>query len=361
MSQTLKILKILYSAFGFRFKYIGILIFRTFIGALMKVTLFLDKIFFSDAAKQKIEKPVFLIGHLRSGTTFLHRFLTENCDELRSFAMWEMVFPALSMRKIIKPFLPLVKNMSFDGVWDPKIHKTTLLGYETDDIALSMRYFDGLLSWIYFYCWQKFDESDTFERELVEVAGQEKFAEYLQQIHQKNIWKTGRRMFSKSFAQLFAVDKIEEIYEDPRIMLIIRNPLEAVPSMMSLEKRVQESLNNYSSQPVELQQRFLRNMYRTSLFYYRMFDEIAEKKKDSPNFLLLTHKQLMTDFDNTFERIISFCDLKKDEKFASALKKQSEKQKTFKTEHIYSLEQFGLTEEQVRRDFAFVFEKYDLD
>ena len=168
-------------------------------------------------------------------------------------------------------------------------------------------------------------------------------------------------MFSKSFAQLFAVDKIEEIYENPRIMLIIRNPLEAVPSMMSLEKRVQESLNNYSSQPVELQQRFLKNMYRTSLFYYKMFDEIAEKKKDSPNFLLLTHKQLMTDFDNTFERIISFCDLKKDEKFAAALKAQSEKQKTFKTEHIYSLEQFGLTEEQVRRDFAFVFEKYDLD
>ena len=68
----------------------------------------------------------------------------------------------------------------------------------------------------------------------------------------------------------------------------------------------------------------------------------------------------MTDFDNTFERIITFCGLKKDEKFAAALKAQSEKQKTFKTEHIYSLEQFGLTEEQVRKDFAFVFEKYDL-
>ncbi|MBP5202787.1 sulfotransferase, partial [bacterium] len=333
----------------------------TFIGALMKVTLFLDKIFFPGAAKQKIEKPVFLIGHLRSGTTFLHRFLTENCGELRGFAMWEMVFPALSMRKIIRPFLPLVKNLSFDGVWDPKIHKTDLFSMETDDIALSMRYFDGILSWIYFYCWQEFDESDMFEKELVEVAGQEKFAEYLQDIHRKNIWKTDRRMFSKSFAQLFAVDKIEEIYENPRIMLIIRNPLEAVPSMMSLEKRVQESLNNYSSQPVELQQRFLKNMYRTSLFYYKMFDEIAEKKKNSPNFLLLTHKQLMTDFDNTFERIISFCDLKKDEKFAAALKTQSEKQKTFKTEHVYSLEQFGLTEEQVRKDFAFVFEKYDLD
>ena len=360
MSQTIKILKILYKAFGFRFKYIGILLFRSLIALLMNVTLWLDKIFFPRSRHVKIEDPLFLVGHLRSGTTFLHRFLSENCDELRSFAMWEMVFPALSMRKVIKPFLPLVKNMSFDGVWDPKIHKTTLLGYETDDIALSMRYFDGLLSWIYFHCWKNYENDGLFERDLVEISGQEKFSEYLQEIYKKNLYGTKKRMFSKSFSLLFSLQHIENIYENPKILLIVRNPLEAVPSMLSLETKVQESLNSYSRQSHELKERFLKNLYHTSLFYYRTFDKLATEKAGSPNYLLITHKQLMTDFDNTFEKIIDFAGLERSEKFKKALKERSEKQKTFKTEHIYSLEQFNLTEEQVRRDFAFVFEKYDV-
>ena len=361
MKKTIEILKILYRAFGFRFKYIGILLFRSFIAALMNVTLWLDRIFFPKAGRQKIEDPLFLIGHLRSGTTFLHRFLSENCDELRSFAMWEMVFPALSMRKIIKPFLPLVKNMSFDGVWDPKIHKTTLLGYETDDIALSMRYFDGLLSWIYFHCWENYEDDGLFERDLVKISGQDKFPEYLQEVHKKNLYGSGKRMFSKSFSLLFSLKHIEEIYENPRFLLIIRNPLEAVPSMLSLETKVQESLNNYSRQTPELKERFLKNLYHTSLFYYKMFDRLADEKADSPNYLLITHKQLMTDFDSTFEKIIDFAGLERSEKFKKALEIRSEKQKSFKTEHVYSLEQFNLTEEQVRKDFAFVFEKYDVE
>ncbi|HNW82239.1 MAG TPA: sulfotransferase [bacterium] len=360
MIKNLKILKILYKAFGFRFKYIGILIFRAFISGVMLFSLFLDRIFFPKSAKQSLKNPIFLIGHLRSGTTFVHRFITKNCDDIQGFYLWQMVFPALTMRKIIRPLLPVIKNISFDAVYDPKIHKTSLTRMEADDIALSFRFFDGLLSWIYFYSWNIFKNEESFRNELLKVSRQQRFICYLKDVYRKNIYKSEKRMFSKSFSLLFSVDSIENEFENPKILLILRNPAEAVPSMMSLEKKVQESLNNFSRQPDNLQKRYFQNLYRTSLFYYETFHEVAKKKKDSENFMLVTHRQIMTGFDETFEKIISFYGLEKSEKLKKALAEQSSMQKEFKTEHIYSLDQFGITKEQIEKDFAFIYENYDV-
>ena len=360
MIKNLRILKILYKAFGFRFKYVGILLFRIVISIVMLISFLLDRIFFRKSETYSVEKPVFLIGHLRSGTTFVHRFITKNCEDVRGFYMWEMIFPALTMRKIMKPFLPFMGNISLDGVYDPKIHKTGLTRMETDDIALSFRFFDGLLSWIYFYSWDKFSDDESFDNQLLSVSRQDRFVRYLKQVHMKNIYKSGKRMFSKSFSLLFCIDELEKRFDDPRILLIIRDPKEAVPSMMSLEKNVQESMTNFSRQPGDLQDRFIRNLYKTSLFYYKTFDKVAKEKKDSGDILVITHKQLMTQFDETFEKITAFYELEKTDRLLEALKKQSVKQKEFKTEHVYSLEQFGLTEKQIEQDFAFVYENYDV-
>jgi len=360
MIKNLKILRILYRAFGFRFKHAGIIIFRIFVSTVMHITFFLDSIFFSRVKLQKLDDPVFLIGHLRSGTTFVHRFMVKNCNDLKGFALWEMVFPSLTMRKIIKPVLNMINNISFDAVYDPKIHKTSLKSMETDDIALSFRFFDGLLSWIYFYCWEEFESDEQFEKELIEISRQKKFVKYLKSVYQKNVFKTGRRMFSKSFSLLFNIDEIEKVFENPAILFIIRDPKETVPSMMSLEKKVQESLNNFSRQPQHLQERYFKNLYNTSLVYYRKFHEAVQKKSNDRNVILITHRQLMTDFDNTFEKIVLTLKIKKDDALLKALKEQSQKQQDFKTEHIYSLEQFGLTEQQIENDFAFIYESYDV-
>jgi len=49
----------------------------------------------------KIENPVFIIGHPRSGTTFLHSILTPT-EEFLIFKDWELNHPSLTMRKILK-------------------------------------------------------------------------------------------------------------------------------------------------------------------------------------------------------------------------------------------------------------------
>ena len=54
----------------------------------------LDDVLFPDWRKQAIVKPLFIIGHARSGTTWLHRRIT--CDEtdiqFSTFRTWELLF-----------------------------------------------------------------------------------------------------------------------------------------------------------------------------------------------------------------------------------------------------------------------------
>jgi len=359
MRKTFRIFQLLYQIFGFQIKYIGLFISRLFISLFTNFTLFLDQLIFPGYKKVKFNKSVFLIGHLRSGTTFLHQYMLQNCKDVRGFYLWEMLFPALSARKIIKPLTPLLKKISLDKVWDPTIHKTGLFAAETDDIALNFKYFDGMLSWIYFSIWQEFSSDQEFEQELLKICQQDKFVTYLKDIYKKNIYKKDVGILAKSFFGLFNLETIQKEFPDSRIIILIRDPLEAIPSLMSLEKSVQNHINKFESRSEELKERYFNNLYKTSLFYYRYMHE-AVSKNTTDSLLLVTHKQLMVDFENTFNRIVEFASLEKTTELQNAIKAQVARQKTFKTKHKYQLEDFDLNKEKIRKDFSFIYENYDI-
>ena len=111
MSKLIKLLKL-----------VLLKIVRVFVLGIIFFTFFLDKIFFRN--KGKIEKPIFIIGHLRSGTTFLHRFMCDNCTDLKGMMLLDMLLPAITTRKLLKPLIPLLKRMSLDKIYNPKIHET---------------------------------------------------------------------------------------------------------------------------------------------------------------------------------------------------------------------------------------------
>jgi len=67
-------------------------------------TLFFDYIFLPKFRKVKVKQPVFIIGHPRSGTTFIHHLFTQT-DEMAAFTTWQLLFPAITARGIVKPIV----------------------------------------------------------------------------------------------------------------------------------------------------------------------------------------------------------------------------------------------------------------
>ncbi len=358
MGKSVRVVFFLITLFGLRLRYIGLLLFRILLTSFMVTTLFFDRLLFRRVVAVPLDRPVFLIGHLRSGTTFLHRYLTDTFPVFRSLLMWEMVFPALTARAFLKPFLPLMRRMSFNSVYDPDIHETGLFEPETDDIALSMRYFDGLLSWIYFHAWRVYPDDVAFETALADTVEKDRFVTYLDAVYRRAVGLSGRRMFSKSFCLLFNIDAVRARFPGAKFLLIIRDPVEAVVSLCSLERSVQRRINDFDRVASDLQRRYFRNLYRTSLLYYRRF--CAEAAKKNPDTLVIRYPELFSDFERTMRRIALFLGLPITPEVETALREQAERQAVFSSKHRYAPEEFGFTEEEIRRDFAFVYRQFEI-
>ena len=123
-----------------------------------------------------------------------------------------MLFPAITAQKILTPLIPLLNKISLDHIYDPKIHRTDLSLPETDDIAIHFRYGEGILSWVYFDSWQEYPSNEELQNSIRKSATREKFIHYLDLIHRNNIYKSSRRIISKSFFAIRWVN-ITSIFE----------------------------------------------------------------------------------------------------------------------------------------------------
>jgi len=101
MITQIQTLRILFKIFGFKIKYLIIPVYRFFYTIIRIVGELFDYLFYYKYKQTNLSKPVFLIGHPRSGTTFLHKFILKNCTEFKGMYLWEMIFPALSLRGLI--------------------------------------------------------------------------------------------------------------------------------------------------------------------------------------------------------------------------------------------------------------------
>jgi omega-hydroxy-beta-dihydromenaquinone-9 sulfotransferase len=350
--KNFKLLGIISKTFRLKHRYIILFLFNTLLSWLNSFFFFLDKIFSPSLKRQQLDRPVYLIGHLRSGTTFLHRFLSENCDEFRMLYLREMILPPLTLKRLIKPFTRRINRISLDKVYDPRIHKTGLNKEETDDIALYFRFLDGMLSWIYFHAWQQFESVEKLRASLLEVCNQTRFVRYLKDVYRIIAFQSKKRILSKSFSALFYLEEILKENPDARIIILIRDPKEAIPSLMSLEESVQNNMHGVKN--VEKHRsRYFSNLYQLSVYYYSVLENTYLTYKDHDNFLFLSYNELKDNFDKTIQSILKFCEVSGSQELEEAVSRQSGRQENFKSAHSYSLERFGLDEKLIEADTPF--------
>lgn len=344
-------------AFGFRIRYVGLLVFRLLIAWSMTLGLALDRLVARRYRRNGLDRPVFLVGHLRSGTTFLHRFLLTSCSELRGLHMWEMLFPATSVRRLLRPLLPLLVRVSLDRVYNPRIHRTSLLAAETDDIAIAFRFSDGMLSWIYNEAWMDFETDAALREDVTGTSTDERFVRYLRAVYQR-VAPPPARMLSKSFSGLFCLDSIRSAFPGAKILLLIRDPAEAVPSTLSLQRSVQGALHGLEHDS-PLAKRYYRNLYGASRLYYeRLHEAVLEGPSDG--LLLLTHRQLLERFEETLTRVLAFLGLDATPELRHKISEQAARQAGHSSGHEYSLQEFGLSEAEFTTDFSWVYENYEV-
>ena len=107
MSLYLKWLKLNWDMFGlnnhFIFFFVVILLDLIFF-LVSRFFLLTDHIFFPGFRMVEVKKPIFIIGHPRSGTSFVHH-LFAHANEVAAFKTWHIIFPSLTSRVLFKPLI----------------------------------------------------------------------------------------------------------------------------------------------------------------------------------------------------------------------------------------------------------------
>ncbi|MGY4708952.1 sulfotransferase family protein [Mycolicibacterium sp. CBM1] len=334
--------------------------------AVSATTLGLDNLVYPRYRRQPIDRPIFIIGNPRSGTTFLHRLLL-GAGGMAAFELWEMLFPAITARKLLGRVVPRLDRLSPARYHSSDIHDTSLRGIETDDVAWFFRTLDGPFAWAYFLAWQDTWGSAQSRRALgiegVTQRDSERFFGYYEACWRRNLtYKRCSRILAKTSMLTFRLEEVLERYPDCKLVYIIRDPVEVIPSGMSLLASVLENgYDVWNRTRDDDQQRWIENLYQASCDMLRAFHQ-AQSSGSIPerNLCVVRYTDLLQDLEPTIERILDFLEIEPSAQFREEVRAQAERQRSYKSRHHHAPDQFGISPDRIRKDLGFVYTAYDL-
>lgn len=287
-----------------------------------------------------------ICGLPRTGSTLLHRLLAAS-PQLTSTLSWECSYPIpfpgespdAEIRKgkamqMMEAFLELSPDFG-------DIHTVVWDGPE-EDVLLLDRSFTAM-SWDSFYwvpdygIWlRSFDQSRAYDE----------LRQWLQVLQWQDPSRAGRQWILKSPHHLTAADNVLDTFPGCKIVMTHRSPTSAVPSYASM---VAAMTAQYSATADPRQiGRYWNDRFVECL---TGFAEVRARRPD--RFVDVPFKQTVTEPLDTAERVMAALGLTVGPDDRAAFEDYLEVNKQERHgSHSYTAEDFGLSTEQLQRDFA---------
>lgn len=327
-----------------------------------RIALWLDGILYPGFKEVEIEKPVFIVGIPRSGTTHLHKVLSRDEDQFTTTSLWELIFaPSIIERKII---LAVVNSDAHNGrflhrafEWVEKrafksmddIHKIDLTLPEEDYFFLlpEMACFLLVHPFPFDEMWKlaRFDESAS-------RAAKKRIMAHYKSCLQRHLYFHGgkKTILSKNPAFSGFVQSLQATFPDCRIVGCIRTPVSSVPSLVS---SMMEGVEMFDNDPRETEYRD-RFMDMLQFFYRHLHQHVTTMEEHRHQIVKM--KDLKADLIGFVSDLYERFGIEMTDKYRTALEDEWNTAKAYKSGHKHSLDQFDLTEEYVEEYFAEAFD-----
>ena len=324
----------------------------------------LDPLLFPSLRRGEIKEPVFIIGHGRSGTTLTFRLVDQDKGRFSSFQLWECYFPSLLQKKMIRAIAALDKPL-FGGLlgrmverFEEKrygplrhVHKMGLSLVEEDDISLFYSMASGF--WMTKMPWM--GELDFFYVDKWPKQKRHKLMHFYRQLVLRQLCLNGGGLqhLSKNPYWTGRVETLIELFPDARIVVNLRDPREAVPSLLKLNLMAWKHMGwdpdrVRASVDVLIQQ---------SIYNYRHPLEVLEQHPEIRS-AYLHYADLVANPAATIEGIYHALEIPMSDTFRATLNQEGPREKKHNTTFRYSLEEFGLEADLLEREFADLFERF---
>ncbi len=328
------------------------------------LTLFLDRIFFPNYGEILIKNPVFIIGHPRSGTTFLHRLLTQTGD-FAVFEAWHIFFPSLTARVLLKPIITYLSQSDRSTIYPKHVgHELTLNTVEEEEV-LFIHKLDT--QFVMLGTPLAFDDREHPEirfHDQQPESHRKSSVRFFKGCLQRQILYTGKeQIVAKPNYSIHRIKTLMEEFPDAKFIYVVRSPYETIPSHLSLHHNIFDHQWGIENIPPDKLKRYFERRYRYNIELYRYFYELQKNGEIPKNrVMVLRYDLLRSDLYQTFEKIVDFTGIKTSDQLRQTIDDQAQIQKDYQRKHqVVELEEFGLTREQIAEDLSFVFEEYGFD
>jgi hypothetical protein len=327
---------------------------------------FLDDIFFPGHKTQPIEKPLFIIGNLRSGSTFLHRLLSRDSETFASLTIWDIYLsPSVTQKKITRFFARLDNKLGghvhrllfeFDRrtLGKFKIHRISFFQPEEDENIL-FHIWDSLWVSFLFPFMDEFPNYQHFDEALAPEHKRRIMAFYKSML-QRHMYATGKKYFvAKNPAFSPKIETLLEFFPDARIIYLARNPLDMLPSTVSWINYARRVFTKPKEKYLYLDEivDFTQHWYRYPLKYL--------DAHPSPRYLILNYDDLIQRPEQvirSFYEQFGYPDKPGLDRIVDEAVKET---LSFNSDHVYSYAEMGFTREQIVELYSDIFQRFGFD
>lgn len=325
----------------------------------------LDELFYPGYRRVAVERPLFVLGVPRSGTTFLHRVLARD-TRFTTFTTWECLFaPSIVQRKLwlglaaldrrlgrpLHRLLAWVEGVVFRHL--EGVHQVRLDAAEEDYLAL-LPILRSFILIVPFPGSKEVWRSGRFDTALPEAERRRVMA-YYRACLQKHLYVHGphKTLLSKNAAFAPWTGSLCREFEDARILACLRSPFETLPSQLSA---IADGVRLFASNPDGGYYR--RQMLDLIPFFYEnLLTALPQEAPGRHLFVKMDDlkSHLAREVQTAYERLgIAMTD-----GFRAVLAEEDALARRYVTSHQYSAASVGLDEAEMRQRLAAVQARLD--
>jgi len=351
---------------GRRFFFLSQAIFRG-VRALVATGRRLDDLLYPAHVTENVDRPVFIFAPPRSGTTYLHRLLSQDEDRFTHVRLYQTLLQSVTFTRAVERLAMLDRPLyglpsrvleaadrRFFGGWRD-IHPMGLNQAEEDEGFLVF----SLLSpgAFVFYPWVVDLPRAVSLDSVEEPVRRTVMAEYRSSV-QRHLFANGRgrTWLNKTVLLAGRLQSVTETFPDARFIYLVRHPYETVPSFVSMFTTFWPAFySGWTADPEAV-----RQLAQLAIDYTKRSLELLDKLTPD-RYLVVRYTELVAEPRKVVEDIYRHFGWKISEPLNRRLEAQIAAARGYRPRHEYSLERYGIERRMIHDQLRPFFDQFGFD
>ena len=331
---------------------------------LARLGMLLDPIFYPGYKKQPVNRPFFIIGNPRSGTTFMQSIFAVDHVNFASITLFDIVVPSISLRKLSAflggKFSRGKSSASGHAIADRVFHNFRAIHpvalHHVEEDAVLVHTFASGIQYLFFPFVEELDHLAWFDQW---PAGERKaHMKFYVSFVKRHLFHAGggKRLLSKNTLLIGGLRSMHETFPDAQFVYIVRHPYESTASMLSMLW----TFWRLPAPEIGKMDPEIRALERKAIDTFKYaFEQI--KTIPEERLMLVKYEDFVKDPLAMVNQAYHWLGLEMNEDVKNKLEEKISRERNFRSKHDYVWEDFGLDKDHIYNELKEMFDYFGWD